>query len=539
MKIFILTMFISLSAWPRLTDNQVLIKIEKGQINVTTKKGFHLNKEAPASATFDNPEALIKPTVKSEELFVFKIREGAKFGSINFYVCDDKKTVCEPHQKTLNLKSGEVKKAETSKSTDQSSKNFDLKSANGRPTLLVFSAPWCPACIRMQTETYNKTEVQKQTKKLNFIKLNSDMVENYELSEKFKIKAIPTMIMLDKNGLETYRWLDFQSPKDFSKSLEAQLKNVDQAEAIIKSAQLGEPTAASLLAFKAYNTLDYAAALKWFSLTKAEKDQKYKLASEVLLAQEKAESNEKLIEEYTEILKKAIALTTSSLDQIRWTIDFLEKKKELKALNEEMASKTKEIFNEIDKLIKNTQQAEKAFGESTYGNYVGFETEELLWLKSRLYGILDLKDDKIKTDKETVELISNKKLSDTRPGEILLAISYLKEAGEIKKVESLYNQLIKKYPHTYVYFEKYARFAQKNKEQEKALGLTNEALKFSEGNELQLNLLKSQILKDLNKNTEALALIDETLKAENINHKRFARTVKKLNELKTEISNKQ
>lgn len=538
MKIFIITMLLSISAWSRLTDSQAVIKTEKDQISITAKKGFHLNKEAPASATFDEQNDFFKPVVKNEKLFVFKIADKARVGTINFYVCDDKKTVCEQHQKTLNFKTGEVKNTETAKPDYQSSKNLDLTSANGKPTLLVFSAPWCPACIRMQTETYNKAEVQKQIKKINFIKLNSDTVENHDLSEKFKIKAIPTMIMLDKAGRETYRWLDFQSSKEFAKNLETQLKKVDQSEEIIKSAQLGEPTAASLLAFKAYNTLDYAEALKWFSLTKSEKDQKYKLASEVLLAQEKAESNEKLIEEYIETLQKAIALTPSRLDQVRWTIDFLEKKKELKALNEEAALKAKEIFVDINKLIKNFQLAEKAFGDSTYGNYIGFENEELLWLKSRLCEILDLKDDKIKTDKETIALISNKKLSDTRPGEILLAISYLREAGDIKKVESLYDQLIKKYPSTYVYFEKYARFAQKNKEQEKALSLTNEALKFSEGNEPQLNLLKSQILKELNKKTEALAVIDETLKAENINHKRFARIVKKLNDLKTEIGNK-
>lgn len=535
MKNFIFIMLISLSAWSRLTDNQAVIKVEKNQINITTKKGFHLNKEAPASAVFDNSDVSLMPIVKSEELFVFKFDSNAKTGTINFYICDDKKTVCEKHQKALNLKSGEVKKTETGVSA-KSSKGLDLTSSNGKPTLLVFSAPWCPACIRMQTETYNKIEVQKLTKKLNFIKLNSDVVENYDLSERFKIKAIPTMILLDKNGAETYRWLDFQPPKEFAKGLEAQLKKVDQSEEIMKSATLGDPTAASLLAFKAYNALDYAEALKWFLLTKSESDQKYKLASEVLLAQEKAESNEKLVEDYIEVLKKAVALTTSHLDRIRWTIDFLEKKKELKALNEEITSKAKEIFIDINKLVKNSQVAEKAFKDSTYGNYVGFETEELLWLKSRLYGILDLKNDKIKTDKETVELISNKKLSDTRPGEILLAISYLKEAGEIKKVESLYKQLIKKYPNTYVYFEKYARFAQKNKDLENALSLADKALQFPEGNEPQLNLLKSQILKDLNKKTEALAVIDETLKAENINHKRFAKTVKKLNDLKTEIS---
>lgn len=535
MKLFFLVLIYSVLAWSRLTDDQVKINIGKTQITVTAKKGFHLNEEAPAGATYDSLGTATKPTVKKETIFTFKKDPKAKKATLSFYVCDDKKTVCEQHQKALNLISGEVKAA-AAKQAPLTANVYNLKSENMKPTLLVFSAPWCPACIRMQTETYNKPEVIKLIRSLNLLKLNSDLVENYELSEKFKIKAIPTMILLDKNGNETYRWLDFQSAKEFAQGLERQIKKVNQAETVLKNAQLGDPAAASTLAFQAYNALDYAEALKWFSLTKSKTDQKYKLASEVLLAQETAEANQKLTEEYVQTLQKAISLTPSKIDQIRWTIDYLEKKKELKLLSDDLTAKTKELFLEIDKLAANKGASPKAFVESTYGNYAGFETEELLWLKARLAGIFDLKDEKTKADAETVARINKRKFSDSRPGEILMAISYLREAGETKKVIDLYEQLIKKYPNSYVYFEKYARFQQKNKNLEKALGLTNEALKFPEGNAPQLGLLKSQILKDLNKKAEALSVVEETLKAENIDHKRFAKTVKRLNELKEEIN---
>lgn len=535
MKLLVLILLYSVSAWSRLTDDQVVIKIGKSQINVTAKKGYHLNEEAPASISYDNLEDSKKPTVKKEALFSFKKNPKAKKAILSFYVCDDKKTVCEQHQKALNLVSGQIQAA-TAKPAPLTAKVYSLKSENKKPTLLVFSAPWCPACIRMQTETYNKPEVAKIIRKMNLLKLNSDLVENHELSEKFKIKAIPTMILLDKNGNETYRWLDFQPPKEFAQGLERQIKKVNQAEAILKNAQLGDAAAASTLAFQAYNGLDYAEALKWFSLTKSKKDQKFKLATEVMLAQETAEANEKLTEEYAQTLQKAISLTTSKIDQIRWTIDYLEKKKELKLLSDDLTAKTKELFAEIDKIAANKEASAKAFAESTYGNYAGFEAEELLWLKGRLSGIFEMKDEKTKTDAESIALISKRKFSDARPGEILMAISYLREAGETKKVTELYEQLIKKYPNSYVYFEKYARFLQKSKNLDKALSLTNQALKFPEGNEPQLSLLKSQILKDLNKKAEALSVIEETLKAENIGHKRFVKTVKRLNELKDEIN---
>lgn len=553
----------------RLTDGQVDVVFNENYIKITTKTAYHLNAEAPANVMFDNAhdgasgratqktasQSVFLPTVKTEKLFVFardtEVAKKAKTATLSFYVCDDKKTVCEQHKSTVTFSPS---KSDGSQSKNIKQNNYydnakdfnlhgdlqsDFKSANGKPTLLVFSAPWCPACIRMQTETYNKPEVKQKLKKLNFIKLNSDRIENQDLSEKFKIKAIPTMVLLDKNGKEAFRWLDFQEPQEFAKSLQTELMKVDQVASTVKKAQHGDPAAASTLAFKAFNALDYAEALKWFSLTKSAKDQKYKLATEVYLAQEKAEANEKLVENYLQTLQKAMDITPSKLDQIRWSLDFYEKKKDLKLLTEDLKLKATALVTDIDNLLKNSIITKEAFMASTHGNYSSFEKEELLWMKSRLYELLDMKDEKAKTDQETIARIAKKKLTDSKPGEILLAISYLREAGEVGKVENLYEKLIKKYPNTYVYFEKYARFMQKNKNLEKALSLADTALQFADGNVPQLNLLKSQILKDLDKKTEALVVIEETLKHENIQHKRFARTLKKINELKEEMSRKQ
>jgi|GEM_PF-5233720 len=534
---FTIIFFLSLNVFARLTDNQIVVKTDQETINITTKKGYHLNAEAPAGAVFDKPKSeTVKPSTKTEKLFIFKTPNKAKKAQLSFYVCDDLKTVCEQHQHTLNLKTQQIKKTEM-KAEFENISNISLKSENAKPTLLVFSAPWCPACIRMQTETYNKTEVKKQTAKTNFIKLNSDVAENYELSQKFNVKAIPTLILLDKAGTEVYRWLDYQNAKSFSASLAQELIKADRAATLIENAQRGDSNAASRLAFKEYNSLNFAEALKWFSLTKSKEDLKYKLAAEVALSQENAEADTgaKLTEEYLQILQKAIALTSSRLDQIRWSLDFFEKKKELKTLTEEGQLKAKRLIIELNFLLQNHNLALRAFLESTYGSYDNFEKAELMWMKSRLYKTLEMSEEKKATDKEIVILISKKQLSDTKPGEMLQAVAYLREAGEIKKVEELYGQLIKKYSTSYVYFEKYARFLKKNNQFDKALNLMNEALKFPQGNEPQLNLLKVQILKDLNKKSEALTLLETTFKIENIQHQRFAGTHKRLTELKAEL----
>lgn len=537
MKFLVFLLAFSSTVFAGITENQVEFKVESQQIQVMPKAGFHLNKDAPASAVIDDLEALNKPVTKTEKLFAFKKNEKSKKAVLSFYVCDDKKTVCEKHDKTLDLKSGNVK-ATSVKSSFNSIKELNLKSTNGKPTLLVFSAPWCPACIRMMTETYHQPAVEKQLAKLNFVKLNSDLPENNELSEKYHVKAIPTLILFDKDGNESFRWLDFQRPKNFAKELDVELQKVSVAATVADAAKLGDPSAASVLAHRAYNALDFEEAYKWFTLTNSERDQMYKLASEVGLAQSKADADEKLVKDYLTTLEKGIVLTSSKLDQIRWTIDYFDKKSELKEFGPEAKVKAASLVKDLDFLIKNPLNATSAFAESTYGDYTGFEAAELLWMKAKVASLIG--DSKLEQDTKNAStaLLTKKKFSVDKPGEMLLGIAYLKEAGEKQKVENYYQQLTAKYPNTYVYFEKYARFAQKNKNLDRALSLVTEALKYPEGNTPQLGLLKSQILIDLNKKDEALAAIDQALKAEGVEHKRYVKVVKKLNELKDQLKEK-
>ena len=86
-----LGLLFGLMANARITDNQIIFKNEGGFLKLEPKKGFHLNAEAPANATFDALEALYKPVQKTEKLFTFQINDKVKKVKLSFYVCDDKK----------------------------------------------------------------------------------------------------------------------------------------------------------------------------------------------------------------------------------------------------------------------------------------------------------------------------------------------------------------------------------------------------------------------------------------------------------------
>ncbi len=549
MKLIILFAF-SISflnaAAARLTDGKIKTTYVAEQIQITPLKGYHLNSEAPASATFDSHEAIYKPIKKSEQLFTFKPTVGAKVASLNFYVCDDKKTACEQHQTKLELINSKMTKAESATGVIPAAaapkpfsgnKIAPLANAEGKPTLLAFSAPWCPACIRMQTETYPNKAVSKALSQVTLKKVNSDLVENFELSEKFHVKAIPTLILLNSQGEEVYRWLDFQTANTFAKSLKAETKKLaTDSTSLLAKAQAGDLEAASQLGMREYSSLNCDEAVKWLSLSKKPADQKYKLAAEVSCAQETASENEKTKEIYLKTLEKGIVLSASEFDQMRWFINWLEIKRQAGPLNEDAKAKALNLKKRLSELSLNQRELKNIFFDSTYGEAGGFEKEEILYSIANIEGLLDQTAEQNKTKAQSIALLSKRKLSVDRPGEMLMAISYLREAGETKKVDQMYEALVKKYPATYVYFEKYARYQLKNKNYVEALPLSKKALSYAEGNNPQLMLLMANVLKSMDRKIEAQTTVDNALKLKEIEHPRFKRALAQLKNLKEELS---
>ncbi len=493
------------------------------KIEVSTKPKFHLNAEAPANAVFDDLKAIFKPNPKTEKLFVFLAPDKTKKAKLSFYVCDDKKTACEQHEKEISFinQGTDTQKTESKKET---TKNYK----SDKQSLLIFSAPWCPACLRMETETYSNKSVQAQLKKLNIQKINIDLPENSEASDQFHVKAIPTLVLLNKQGEEIYRWLDYQPAKKFVTDLQTTAKNTATLADLEKKANKGDAGAISkrgMLSYLAYQCED---AIKWWAKSKKETDLNYRLAAEIQCAEEKKP------EEQIQALEKGIKESTSKLDQLRWTIDLIEKKKENKS-TEDLVPAATAALKDFFAITKNTSDLKNLFAHSTFGDPAGFEIEETLTIKARIYSLLDKTAEKIEAFEALKANTEKRNISVERPGEMLLQIAYLKEADEKVRVQEMYQQLLNRYPDTYVYHEKYARYQLKNKSYDQALSSIDKALLYPEGNVPQLQLLKARILSEMKNKEQAMAVINEVLKLENISHKKFKKTLAALETLKKDI----
>lgn len=594
-KIFVFIFFlpmISLTvAQGATTKGKVEILFNKTKIGAAPLKGFNLSVEAPASANFDGKNENITPALKTEQKFLFDLPTDSKDAVLQFYVCDDAKTVCEqqtleidvkakrnylekkvsaeelerrqfitvtpkksqalvtadskkylqkiistetPSTETVTKPTAEV--VTTNSTPAQAVKQAELSLQKGKVNLVIFTAPWCPACIRLKSETLNQKEVKNQLKKAHLSYINIDLVENESISKNLNVNAIPTMILFGKNGKEINRWLDFQLPDVFAKELQASLTISEDIEKIKKSAESGDQKAIRRLADNLFNQMQWSEAAKWYGLSENPADVQKKLYAENNHAKDEKVSDSSKTDAYLKVLLKNIELSKSKLDSLIWTIDYFEAKSENKSFSNDEKKKISSAINDLNNLVDDQKDLAAELKNSTMTGLYDFEQLEILDVIARGYDLLSDEMYKKHTLGRMYRLAASKKINLDQPGVVIHIIYYLTQANKLSEAENLMKQLIEKYPNSYVYYNRYASFLLKQKRFDDALEQINTALKFKEGNEPQLNLVKSKILVGLKKNDEALSLVDETLKLIEPYPEKYKRTKAGLTDIKSELN---
>lgn len=74
--------------------------------------------------------------------------------------------------------------------------NNHIVPQNGLPTIVDFSATWCPPCQKLKP-IFSKLEEEFKGR-INFITIDVD--ENPQISQSYGVQSIPMLIFMDKDG---------------------------------------------------------------------------------------------------------------------------------------------------------------------------------------------------------------------------------------------------------------------------------------------------------------------------------------------------
>lgn len=202
-------------------------KTEKKVFIGELKEGFHFNDKAPNELRVDDES--VKPKLLRPRRIEFDLPAIGERRSAMLYVCDDAVTFCETHD--VAISDGNPKNAVPSpkKMENVFTKALDEGRRKKRPVLLDFSARWCPGCVRYEKEIFPTAEYKAATK--GFVKavIDTDLLENFAVAERYKIKGIPTMIVVDGDGKEIARLVDFHPLPRLKKFLAAAAEGRQEA----------------------------------------------------------------------------------------------------------------------------------------------------------------------------------------------------------------------------------------------------------------------------------------------------------------------
>lgn len=205
--------------------NALSTELQATQFKANLKEGFHFNEQAPNSIVIDGQT--LKPTkFSAREMLFANLPAKWSEGKAVVYMCDDAVTFCEPRSIVLKESSKKNNKETASGNKakghinkhgfieDDFVKALAQAEKENKLILIDFAARWCPGCVRMEKEIFDTKSFKNLTKNVVKVKIDTDRFENFIFSEKYRINAIPTLLVINSKQQEIDRFVDYQ-PIDF------------------------------------------------------------------------------------------------------------------------------------------------------------------------------------------------------------------------------------------------------------------------------------------------------------------------------------
>lgn len=464
------------------SEGAVEARMSNHQVEITVRKGFHINDKAPNKVTLLPKGGAVKASVTESRRLVFKLPKLAAKDQVKVsaYVCDDALTVCEPRDWTWDSKGqateagARLAEARPKTGPVRVKHGFYIDSfasaekdcrARKQPILLLFSARWCPGCMRMEKENWDNPAMKGVLAKFAKVKLDSDRFENSLTMKKYEVAAIPTLLILNCDGEEIERFVDYQPPAPFKTALErvAVAKDLPTHAELAKRAESGDGTAAIILGKRAALTFATEEALKWYALAPAREAELEYWWVAVEDASSKAESapSDAAKGNFIETLAKAIAKFPETPSSLDWRLRLAE----LQGADSKEAAKTLASLVQLcEGLIQDPARMEKFNKAEFAGDYAGIESLKVYQAKAEVLAALKKDDEAMRVWKAAVAEGGRLGIRDEPNGPFFRFLPILKQAHEKERITAFFERHLKKHPRDPELLRRYAKFLQEQGE---------------------------------------------------------------------------
>lgn len=498
------------------SEGQVIYEaIENGKaVRATLKPGFYFNEGSPVFTETDKKKTDAKS--RSTKELVFALPE-SKSGSykLKFYVCDDAKTVCELHSKDW----GKAPVPGASHGGDQFQKDdlqaaFDLAKKQNKLVFVDFAGAWCPPCIRLEHEVFPSKEFKKAAQKYVLVRLDVDKPENEKWMEKYSVKAFPTLVVLNPEGEELGRQLDFQTKQRLSFFLDSLAKSIPETLSDLKKkAESGDKKSQEALAFSYLKALNYVDALAWYEKsgvkTYRRAEARIGFWNEQLSDAKKPEDKKKSQDSLILALQESVSEYKNLIQAIDWQKQLAEVLTEKNQLEESKAAFLK--AKEMAMVWINDPKKLKLEGPPELGD---LNLPDLWYKVGEIEKALgDEAAEKLAYEKAVQETLKLKPTEKT-PTHVIYLVAYMKPIKPLEEIEPWLEKLKTAYPEEFTYHQRHAKLLLDKGEARRALPVAEKAYALAFGsNQLSIGLLLAKIHKELENKDQMKSLLKD-LKAQ-------------------------
>lgn len=525
------------------TEGVLTTELKERVFRATLKDGYHFNEKAPNSVRVD--DKVLKPAKLAAREAVFtSLPVTWSKGHAALYVCDDAITFCEP--RFIELKGTGAVTASAPVSTnahkgkinshgfieDDFSKALAVAAKSQKLVLIDFSARWCPGCLRFENETFDTKDFKRLTKDYVKLKIDVDRFENNVLSEKFNVKAIPTLLVVNGAQDEVDRLVDFQ-PNDVLERFFAAIKSDPTTIAELKSkAAMNDPAILTKLGQRLVMANRFDDALAPLAQVKPVPPEYWSALVGSARAAHKADASTK--PKLIQALKDAIAAESATSRSIGW-------RNELAGLIDDKNQVVKlraEGLAVADGLLADPAKLKDGVKTDLVGEFTGYEPLMVAMARA------DLVESTGTSSAESAaawNLAADKaqalKIQASRTGPALRAVIILTKAERYEEANKILGEMLKRDPGSPELLRRRLRALVGLKKFPEAVSIGERVLKSSYGrNEFWVAEVLAKAYIGAKQNVKAQTLIDTYLGRSDIEWSNLQSSRKTLETLKAQLA---